>query len=142
VLFPLHLELTGKRVLVVGAGPVGVRRARAAADAGADVLVVAPDAPELDVPVQRRPFHDGDLDGAWLVLTCTGTVDAEVAALCRSRGIWCVRADDASQSDAWVPAVGRVDDVVVSVTAGRDPRRAVAIRDHVLASELPLARRR
>ena len=32
-------------------------------------------------------------------------------------------------SAAWVPAVARVDDVVVSVTAGRDPRRAVALRD-------------
>jgi uroporphyrin-III C-methyltransferase/precorrin-2 dehydrogenase/sirohydrochlorin ferrochelatase len=142
VLFPLHLDLTGKRVLVVGAGPVGVRRARAVAECGADVLVVAPEAAELDLPLALRPFEESDLDGAWLVVTCTGTVDAEVAALCRARGIWCVRADDASQSDAWVPAVGRIEDVVVSVTAGGDPRRAVAVRDHVLASELPLARQR
>jgi uroporphyrin-III C-methyltransferase/precorrin-2 dehydrogenase/sirohydrochlorin ferrochelatase len=106
------------------------------------VLVVAKDAPDLELDVQRRAFEERDLDGAWLVLTCTGTVDAEVAELCRDRGIWCVRADDATQSDAWVPAVGRVDDVVVSVTAGRDPRRAVAVRDHVLASELPLARQK
>lgn len=142
MLFPLHLDLTGKRVLVVGAGPVGLRRARAAAAAGADVLVVAPDAPELELPLERRAFGADDLDGTWLVLSCTGTVDGEVADLCRSRGIWCVRADDASRSDAWVPAVGRIDDVVVSVTAGGDPRRAVAIRDHVLASDLPLARQR
>lgn len=142
MLFPLHLDLTGKRVLVVGAGPVGVRRARAASECGADVVVVAREAPDLDVPLRRRAFEERDLDGAWLVLSCTGTVDGEVAALCRARGIWCVRADDAEQSDAWVPAVGRVDDVVISVTAGGDPRRAVAIRDHVLASELPLARRR
>jgi uroporphyrin-III C-methyltransferase/precorrin-2 dehydrogenase/sirohydrochlorin ferrochelatase len=142
VLFPLHLDLTGKRVLVVGAGPVGQRRARAAAACGADVLVVATQAPDLDLPVQRRPFAEADLDGAWLVLTCTGSIDAHVAELCRARRTWCVRADDATQSDAWVPAVGRVDDVVVSVTAGGDPRRAVAIRDHVVASELPLARHR
>jgi uroporphyrin-III C-methyltransferase/precorrin-2 dehydrogenase/sirohydrochlorin ferrochelatase len=142
VLFPLHLDLTGKRVLVVGAGPVGQRRARAAAACGADVVVVAPDAPEMELPVQRRPFDESDLEGAWLVLACTGSIDEQVAALCRARRIWCVRADDATQSDAWVPAVGRVDDVVVSVTAGGDPRRAVAVRDHVIASELPLARHR
>jgi uroporphyrin-III C-methyltransferase/precorrin-2 dehydrogenase/sirohydrochlorin ferrochelatase len=142
VLFPLHLELSGKRVLVVGAGPVGVRRARAAAACGADVLVVAPEAPELELPLQRRVFVPEDLDGAWLVLACTGVVDDDVARLCQERRIWCVRADDASLSDAWVPAVGRVEDVVVSVTAGRDPRRAVAVRDHVMASDLPLARQR
>jgi uroporphyrin-III C-methyltransferase / precorrin-2 dehydrogenase / sirohydrochlorin ferrochelatase len=68
------------------------------------------------------------------VLSCTGTVDASVAAVCRERGVWCVRADDAAASDAWVPAVGRVDDVVVSVTAGRDPRRSVALRDGFVES--------
>jgi uroporphyrin-III C-methyltransferase/precorrin-2 dehydrogenase/sirohydrochlorin ferrochelatase len=135
VLFPLHLQLEGKRVLVVGAGPTGVRRARAAAACGAEVLVVAPEAPaDLRLPLSRKAFEASDLDGAWLVLTCTGVVDDEVAALCRERRLWCVRADDASLSDAWVPAVGRVDDVVVSVTSGRDPRRSVALRDRIVGS--------
>ena len=142
-LFPLHLDLRGKRVLVVGAGPVGARRAHACADAGAAVEVVALDAPEdLGLPVSRRPFVASDVDGAWLVLSCTGVVDDQVADVCASRQVWCVRSDDASLSAAWVPAVGRVDDVVVSVTAGRDPRRAVAIRDFVVASDLPLERLR
>lgn len=135
MLFPLHLELEGKRVLVVGAGPVGVRRARAASACGADVVVVAPEAPpDLDLAVVRRSFEPTDLEGAWLVLACTGVVDDEVAALCRARQLWCVRADDASQSDAWVPAVGRAEDVVVSVTAGRDPRRSMSLRDAFVGS--------
>jgi uroporphyrin-III C-methyltransferase/precorrin-2 dehydrogenase/sirohydrochlorin ferrochelatase len=45
-----------------------------------------------------------------------------------------------------VPAVARADDVVVSVTAGRDPRRAVALRDAVALAldtgALPLRRQR
>ena len=141
MLFPLHLDLRGKRVLVVGAGRVGVRRARAALEAGADVEVVALEGPD-DLPLTRRAFQDSDIDGAWLVLSCTGTIDHLVAAECAARHVWCVRADDATQSDAWVPAVGRVEDVVVSVTAGRDPRRAVAIRDFVVAADLPLERQR
>jgi uroporphyrin-III C-methyltransferase/precorrin-2 dehydrogenase/sirohydrochlorin ferrochelatase len=135
VVFPVHLDVRGKRVLVVGAGPVGVRRARALAAAGADVQVVAPNAPEdLELPVQRRPFEDADVDGCWLVLSCTGTVDAEVAAACAARQIWCGRADDHSASDLWVPAVGRSGDVVVSVTSGRDPRSSVALRDAIVRS--------
>jgi len=73
-------------------------------------------------------------------------VDDAVAAACAPRRIWCVRADDASLSDAWMPAVARVDDVVVSVTAGRDPRRAMALRDALTLAietgELPLRRSR
>ena len=133
--YPLHLDLTGKRVLVVGAGPVAVRRARAATAAGGAVGVVALSAPDdLGLPVVLRAFEPSDVDGAWLVLSCTGTVDAEVATACRERRVWCVRADDASASDAWVPAVGRAGDVVVSVTSGRDPRRSKALRDGFVES--------
>ena len=133
--FPIHLDVRDKRVLVVGAGPVGVRRARALAASGAQVLVVALDAPaDLELPVERRAFTDTDVDGCWLVLSCTGTVDADVAAACASRRIWCGRSDDAAVSEVWVPAVGRSGDVVVSVTSGRDPRRSVAIRDAVVAA--------
>ena len=142
---PIHLDLRGKRVLVVGAGPVGVRRARLLAAEGADVLVVAPDAPpDLELPLARRAFRAEDADGCWLVLACTGVIDGEVAAACAARGIWCGRADDAARSEVWVPAVARHEDIVVSVTAGADPRRAVALRDAIgrglESGSLPTAR--
>lgn len=146
--YPLHLDLTGRRVLVVGAGPVAVRRVRALVEAGASVEVVAPEvsAHLADVPVQRRDFVVSDVTGAWLVLACTGIVDDVVAAACEERGIWCVRSDAAFRSAAWLPAVARVDDVVMSVTAGGDPRRAMALRDALVllleTGELPLRRSR
>jgi uroporphyrin-III C-methyltransferase / precorrin-2 dehydrogenase / sirohydrochlorin ferrochelatase len=146
--YPLHLDLSGRRVLVVGGGPVAARRVRALLAAQARVDVVATWVVDgfPDVPVQLRAFRDDDVDGAWLVHACTGAVDEQVAAACEARGTFCVRADDASRSSAWVPAVARVDDVVVSVTAGRDPRRAVALRDALSLSletgDLPLRRSR
>lgn len=42
--YPLHLDLTGKRVLVVGGGAVATRRVDALVADGADVVVVAPEA--------------------------------------------------------------------------------------------------
>ncbi|MCW2570184.1 MAG: cysG [Frankiales bacterium] len=147
-LYPLHLDVSGRRVLVVGAGPVAVRRVRALLEAGALVEVVAPEvsADFPDVPVLRREFVGSDVEGSWLVLACTGVVDDAVAAACEERRVWCVRADDATKSSAWVPAVARVDEVVVSVTAGGDPRRAVALRDAIALSlevgDLPLRRGR
>ncbi|HEU5267849.1 MAG TPA: NAD(P)-dependent oxidoreductase, partial [Jatrophihabitans sp.] len=40
---PLLLDLAGRRVVVVGGGKVATRRARSLVDAGADVLLVAPE---------------------------------------------------------------------------------------------------
>ncbi len=136
--YPLHLDLAGRRVLVVGGGAVAARRARSLVEAGAQVRVVAPEVSFPADDVVLREFRPSDVEGCWLVHACTGAVDDAVAAACDAAGVWCVRADDASLSPAWVPAVARADDVTVSVTAARDPRRAVRVRD-ALAAALPEA---
>jgi siroheme synthase (precorrin-2 oxidase/ferrochelatase) len=68
-LFPAFLRLTGKRVLVVGAGPVAASKLKALVDAEADITVVAPDVhPDIEaeaVTIHRRPFELSDLDGVW-----------------------------------------------------------------------------
>ena len=88
-----------------------------------------------DGRAQWRPrgYTDGDLDGAWLVHTATGDreTDDAVAAAAEVARVWCVRADDADRSSAWTPAVARVGDVLIAVSAGGDPRRAVALRNAV-----------
>ncbi|MBN0040516.1 uroporphyrinogen-III C-methyltransferase [Cellulosimicrobium cellulans] len=132
--YPLGLRLDGRRVVVVGGGPVAARRTRGLLDAGAVVTVVAPfvceDLVELlaahgagtayghavlpadpgaRVSWVRRDYLTGDLDGAWLVHTATGDprVDAEVAADAEADRVFCVTAGDAELATAWVPAVAR-----------------------------------
>src|SRR5215468_437034 len=41
-IYPLSLRLEGRRVLVVGGGPVALRRVAGLREAGAEVVVVAP----------------------------------------------------------------------------------------------------
>jgi uroporphyrin-III C-methyltransferase/precorrin-2 dehydrogenase/sirohydrochlorin ferrochelatase len=151
--YPLTLDLAGRRVVVVGGGPVAARRARGLVEAGASVELVAPwvceDVVSLatndEIVWHEREFVSGDLllpEAAWLVHTATGDprVDAQVAAEADAARIWCVRADDASASSAWTPAVARgrtgraSEGLTVAVTAGGDPRRAAAVRDAVLAA--------
>lgn len=139
--YPLFLDVDGKRVVVVGGGPVAARRARALADAGADLVVVAPAVCEplcdlIDDGLalwDARDYLRSDLDGAWLVHTATGSpsVDAAVAEDAEAAQVWCVQASSASASVAWTPAVARVGDVVVAVSGGGDPRRAARLRDAV-----------
>jgi uroporphyrin-III C-methyltransferase / precorrin-2 dehydrogenase / sirohydrochlorin ferrochelatase len=135
--YPLLLDVFGKRVVVVGAGPVATRRATALVEAGALVSVIAPKGTEamamLSVDWHRRGYAAGDVTGAWLVHAATDDPDVNtaVAAEADRLGIWCVRADDAARSAAWVPAVLRDGDITVAVNAGRNPRLAAAVRDGV-----------
>lgn len=154
--FPVTLRVAGRRVVVVGGGPVAGRRALGLVAAGADVVVVAPEATdELREAAaagrlgwRERRFDEDDLDGAWLAFTATGVpaVDDAVAAAAERRRIWTGKGGDPDRSGLWVPAVAAVDDVVVAVNAGRDPRRAARLRDGVAAAlesgDLPLRRRR
>jgi uroporphyrin-III C-methyltransferase / precorrin-2 dehydrogenase / sirohydrochlorin ferrochelatase len=138
-IYPLSLRLEGRRVLVVGGGPVALRRVAGLREAAAEVVVVAPLlTPALadladrgQITAHRREYQPSDLDGAWLALACTDNpeVNEAVAADAERQRVWCARADDAAASAAWVPAVGRVDAVTVAVNAGRNPRRAAELRD-------------
>src|SRR5215468_3940140 len=97
--YPLLLDLTGRRVVVVGGGRVALRRARGLLAAGALVHVVAPhvlaELVSLGVTLHHRVYADGDLDGAWLAQACTDdpAVNAAVAAEAERRQVPCVRAD-------------------------------------------------
>jgi uroporphyrin-III C-methyltransferase/precorrin-2 dehydrogenase/sirohydrochlorin ferrochelatase len=135
--FPLLLELAGRRVLVVGGGRVGSRRALALLEAGALVRVVAtavsPELDGTDADVRLRPFVPEDLDDVWLAVACTddAAVNAAVVAAADVRQVFCVRADDATGGSARTPAVLRRDGVTVAVAGGDDPLRAVALRDAI-----------
>jgi uroporphyrin-III C-methyltransferase/precorrin-2 dehydrogenase/sirohydrochlorin ferrochelatase len=148
----LALGLEGRRAVVVGGGKVALRRVRGLLDAGANVVVIAPEVDAelaaLPVTVLRRGYRDGDLAAAWLAHAASDdpAVNELVAAEADRNRIWCVRADDASASAAWTPAVARHDDVAVAITAGGDPGRAQRLRaalEALLADgELPLRRTR
>lgn len=148
-ILPLGLRVTGRRVVLVGGGPVSARRAQTLADAGARVDLVAPAVcPAMAELVEsgsvtwehQRDYRAGDLAGAWLVHTATGdpAVDAQVSADAEAQQTFCVSAGDGGGATAWVPAVARVGDSVVSVTSAsvsdRDPRRSIRVRDAIEAS--------
>jgi len=113
-LFPAFLDLSGRRVLLVGGGAVARRKAEALLEAGASVLVGAP---ALE-PVLLRWASEGRfthlngrfvpewLEGAWLVIAATDDpeVNAHVAAEATARHIWVNVVDDAPRCSFQVPA--------------------------------------
>ncbi|MEZ5211303.1 uroporphyrinogen-III C-methyltransferase [Gordonia sp. PP30] len=135
------LDLTGRKVVVVGGGSVAQRRLPQLIAAGADVHVIAIDPrptveAEPAVHVQRRAYAAGDLDGAWYVLACTDdpAVNAAVVAEATAHRIFCVRADDGREGTAVTPASGRHDGLQFGVLAGGDHRRSAAVRAAISAA--------
>src|ERR1022692_1617463 len=104
----LALRLAGRRVLVAGGGSVAARRVPALLDAGADVLVIAPElslalhdlATAGKITWAARAYGTGDCAGAWLVCACTGdpAVNAAIAAEADADRIWCVEHTSELQS--------------------------------------------
>jgi uroporphyrin-III C-methyltransferase / precorrin-2 dehydrogenase / sirohydrochlorin ferrochelatase len=138
------LRLAGRRVVVVGGGAVAQRRLPALVRAGADLVLIAPEAtPTVEglvgsgaVRWLRRAYTSGDLDDAWytLALTDDPMVNAHVAADAEKARIFCVRADLATGGTATTPALAVEGPVTVGVLGGGDPQRAAAVRDGVQAA--------
>jgi uroporphyrin-III C-methyltransferase / precorrin-2 dehydrogenase / sirohydrochlorin ferrochelatase len=130
--------------VVVGGGPVALRRVAALIAARADVTLVAPTAVAAlqdlaergRIDWQARLYEPGDLRDAWLAMACTAdpTVNARVLAAADEARIFCLRADDASQASAWMPATGRSGRATVSVHGDRDPHTAASLRDAALTA--------
>ncbi|MCU0259552.1 MAG: bifunctional precorrin-2 dehydrogenase/sirohydrochlorin ferrochelatase [Ilumatobacteraceae bacterium] len=143
--YPVVLDLRGVLVLVVGAGPVGVRKVEGLVAAGAAVRVVAtrvtgPLDRSTVVEVRERAFDPVDLDGVRLVVTATGdaAVDAEVAGAARERGLWVNAADQAEDCGFILPAVARAGTLTIAVsTDGASPALARRLRDHCAALLTP-----
>ncbi|WP_449385596.1 uroporphyrinogen-III C-methyltransferase [Cellulomonas soli] len=154
----LGLELAGRRVLVVGGGPVAARRVQGLLADAARVVVVAPQLCEVLRDLHRwgliawhaREVREADLDEVWLVHTATGdrATDAGVVAWAADRRVFCVDAGAGQHGTARTPATARHGDVLVGVvsTGEPDPRRTVAVRDalseHLRDGRVDLRRRR
>lgn len=133
--YPVLFQLAGRLCLVVGGGPVGLRKVRGLRAAGARVRLVSDRlAPGQTVPAEvevfKRPFHPDDLQGAFLALSATGdaATDGTVAAEARRLGIPVSLPGDPAAGDFTLPAVLRRGDLTLTVsTNGRCPALAAQL---------------
>lgn len=140
--YPVFLDLTGLPVLVVGGGPVALRKVTGLVAAGAEVTVVAPEVVDGigDLAgVERRRYTAGDLARARLVVTATDdpAVNAQVAAEARAAGIFVNSADDPENCTFILPAIARRGPITVAVsTGGVSPALASRLRDQIASTHL------
>ena len=136
-LLPLFVNLAGRRVVLVGGGPVAAGKLTQLLDAGADVLVVSPDVVSAiqasGVAIARREFSPADLDAAWLaVAAATPDVNRLVASAAESRKIFVNAVDDPANATAFLSGVVRRDGVTVAIsTSGDAPGLTALLREAV-----------
>ena len=133
--FPVFLKLAGRRVLVVGGGPVAASKLRGLLDADATVVVVAPDVvgeiAAAPVEILRRPFVPEDLEGiSFVVAAAPPAVNREVAAAAHPRGLFVNAVDDMENATAYMGAIVRRAGVTMALsTDGEAPALAGLMRE-------------
>jgi siroheme synthase-like protein len=136
----LMLDGAAISAVVVGGGSVAARKAMALAAAGARVHIVAPEiAPDIEalaegnaaVFLTRERYSSSHIGDALLVIAATNdpATNALVAADARDRGRLVNVASAPDEGNCVTPAMHRVGDVVVAVSAGGVPKAAARIRD-------------
>ncbi len=143
-LYPIHLNLQGRRCLLVGGGAVAARKAAGLKAAGADVILVSPDAvPVLAAMAQdgeiewcREVYGTGHLGGVFLVMACTDNrvVNAAVTRDAHERSLLVLCADDPGAGSFVSPATVRRGDLLLTVsTGGAGPTLAAVLRERLEA---------
>jgi precorrin-2 dehydrogenase/sirohydrochlorin ferrochelatase len=123
--YPVLLELTGKRAVVIGSFALAERKDVALREAGADVEVFA-----------NGAWRPEDLAGAFLCVASSedpAERDA-IARAARARGVLVNVMDDIPNCDFAAPAIVRRGDLVVAIgTGGRSPALARKVREDIEA---------
>jgi precorrin-2 dehydrogenase/sirohydrochlorin ferrochelatase len=147
-LFPIFLKLTGRSSVVIGAGQLAESKIASLRAADAAVTVIAPEVSPViaeqaesgELTLIRRPYQQGDLAGAFLVVAATNSpaVNRAVFAEATATGVLCNAVDDPPFCDFYFPSVVRRGDLQIAIsTAGNSPALAQQLRKE-LNEQLPL----
>jgi siroheme synthase-like protein len=141
--FPAFLKLAGRKVLVVGGGPMAAAKIAPLREAGALIHVVAPSiCPALDQTavesVAWREFHPRDLDDVWLVVAAaTPAVNRDVAAEAERRRLFVNAVDDPGNASVYLGGIVRRGGATIAIsTDGAAPALAGLLRE-ALDAALP-----
>lgn len=116
--YPVFLDVSGKKCLIIGEGRELAAKAGALLDAGANVTRLNSGA--------LRPEH---LDGCFLIIT-NQPDNAEVFRLAEERNILCNAVDDPARCRFSFGAVHRQGDLTIAIsTNGQSPALAVRLKE-------------
>ena len=140
--YPISLEVSGRRAVVIGRMAVAQGKAEGLLQAGAQVTVIA-EGPgrvldklerEAGATVKRRKYEPGDLEGAFVCVAASDDPETRAAihAEARWRRVLVNVMDDVPHCDFAAPAVVRRGDLAIAIsTGGRSPALARRLREEL-----------
>ena len=137
--YPVHLDIKGRRCLVVGGGPVGTRKVHTLLDCGARVTVVSPEATEAlealadegAITLKPRSYRPGDLSGMFLVIVATDdeTLNRRISREAENMNLLCNVADRPDICNFILPSIVQQGDLIITIsTSGKSPALAKKLR--------------
>ena len=137
--YPIFLELSGRRVVVIGGGAVAVRKAQSLLAAGARLVVVSEHVDDMltalrqgtNAELIRSKYSKDYLAGALLAIAATNNpeLNRRIYKDCQELEILCNVVDEPELCDFFVPAVVKRGDLQIAIgTEGHYPAYAGHIR--------------
>ena len=130
--YPIFLELGGRRVVVIGAGPVAVRKIQSLLAAGTRLVVVAKEVDDTltalcqgkNIELIKSKYCKDYLAGAVLAIAATNDhqLNKQIYKDCQELEVLCNVVDQPELCDFFVPAVVKRGDLQIAVgTEGHCP---------------------
>ncbi|MGH2773513.1 MAG: siroheme synthase CysG [Actinomycetota bacterium] len=142
--YPISLELSGRRCVVVGGGDAAEHKVNGLLQAGADVTVVAGSftegleglAGQGRVTLVRRDYEPGDLRGAFVAIAATedSAANARIRQEAERERVLLNAVDDPPNCDFAVPSIIRSGDLMLAIsTGGKAPALSKRLRQELTA---------
>ena len=136
--FPFCIDISGKKCVIVGGGPVAFRKAEKLLDFGADITVVATKISRCfeDMPVTfiRREFAVSDIDDAFMVIYAADdkALAEDIRRVCTEKKIMLNSVDDKENCSFIFPSIVQKDNITISIsTGGTSPVFAKHLKERI-----------
>lgn len=143
--YPVFLNLTGRRCVIIGGGQIAEGKISKLLDSGAQIIVISPDATQGirgyadrgQIEFSLRKYQEGDLKGAFLVVAATNdrVVNQEIFEEAEKSGILLNAVDDMPRCSFIAPSIVEKGPVTVAIsTGGASPALARKLREKMEVS--------
>ncbi len=139
--FPLFIHMEKKKILVIGAGKVALRRIEVLLDFGADITVITKGVPEDlkerinalhrdgKIDLLEREFISADIQNEYFMVLAASDdneLNRKIVSLCKEKGILVNSASCREDCDFYFPAIVTKDTMVIGIAGDGSDHRAVA----------------
>jgi len=129
--FPLFIDLTGKKVMIIGGGNVAERRLKALASFGAVITVISPTITKyienavssnmVSIKLLKRKYQQGDIAAVnpFLIIAATNDrqINHDITAEAKNKNILVSVADCRKECTFYFPAIAESDDYIAGIVS-------------------------